>query len=353
MPHARLINKLDYYGVRNKTLRWISSFLRQRKQSVLLEGILSKETDVVSGVPQGTVLGPLLFLTFMNDLPDVIQHSSTKLFVDDCLLFRKVDNIRDSKLLQQELSALENWEQLWLMDFNPSKCSVIRISPSKTKRILESKYVLHNQILETTTNSKYLGVTISQDLSWSNHINTTVKKGNKTLGFLRRNFSKCTAEVKASTYRTMVRPVLDYASTVWDPVHQGDIAALEMVQRRAARYVFNNYTDRTPGCVTTMLDKLKLEPLVERRATNRLLMLYKINNGLVDIDPTNLLKKSDRRTRGTHKFYQEHSNHPVLHNSFLPRTIRLWNSLPSSLTETPSLEQFKAGLSCCRLNLQH
>ena len=126
-----------------------------------------------------------------------------------------------------------------------------------------------------------------------------------------------------------------------------------MVQRRAARYVFNNYTDRTPGCVTSMLVNLKWEPLAERRATNRLLMLFKIQNGLVDINATNLLKKSDRRTRGAEKLFQEHAKHAVLHNSFFPRTIRQWNKLPSALTETPSLEHFKAGLTGCRLDLQH
>ena len=353
VPHARLVSKLDYYGVRNKTLTWISSFLGQRKQRVLLEGVLSNEVDVVSGVPQGTVLGPLLFLTFINDLPDTIQHSTTKLFADDCLLFRKIANTNDNKLLQKDLSALEDWEKLWQMDFNPGKCNVIRISPSKLKKIIETNYILHNQVLEVTPSSKYLGVNISDDMSWSNHIRATVNKGNKTVGFLRRNFRECTTTVKAATYKTMVRPVLEYASTVWDPSNQGDIEALEMVQRRAARYVFNNYTDRTPGCVTSMLVNLKWEPLAERRATNRLLMLFKIQNGLVDINATHLLKKSDSRTRGAEKLYQEHTKYSVLHNSFFPRTIRQWNKLPSALTETPSLEHFKAGLAGCRLDLQH
>ena len=101
-----------------------------------------------------TVLGPLLFLTVINDLPDVISTSSTKLFADDCLLFRKVTNQNDSDQLQKDLTAIEHWEETWQMNFNPSKCIVIRIIPRKSKQIIESNYILHNQQLEVTKDSK-------------------------------------------------------------------------------------------------------------------------------------------------------------------------------------------------------
>ena len=350
MPHTRLISKLHFYGVRENTLKWITAFLNNRKQSVQLEGTLSSEVDVVSGVPQGTVLGPLLFLAFINDLPDSIKHSSAKLFADDCLLLKPIKNDTDCTDLQKDLSSLENWEKQWQMEFNPSKCTVMHIfpkkRPSKKWKPVIQDYFLHNQKLTETKSSKYLGVSFSHDLSWSDHINNTATKGHKTLGFLRRNFRRCTPSVKATTYKTMVRPILEYASTVWDPAEgdTGDANLLEQVQRRAARFVVNNYTDRTPGCVTDMLNKLEWEPLSIRRATNRLLMLYRfLNNSELN---TNLhfIKKSDSRTRGGDKLYQDHSNHPALHDSFFPRTIRDWNKLPSSLTGAPSLDLFKNGL---------
>ena len=109
-PHQRLLHKLDYYGVRNSTLCWIESFLAHRKQSVLLDGIKSSEVGVPSGVPQGTVLVLLLFLAFINDLPDVTKHSDARLFADDCLLYRHISSIQDSALLQQDLSTFEKWE---------------------------------------------------------------------------------------------------------------------------------------------------------------------------------------------------------------------------------------------------
>ena len=144
----------------------------------------------------------------------------------------------------------------------------------------------------------------------------------------------------------MVRPILDYASTVWDPAegNTGDAGLLERVQRRAARFVFNNYSDRNPGCVTNMLNKLEWEPLSNRRLNSRLIMLYRFLNCDELKDSIDFLKRSDTRTRGRDRLYQDHSKHPALHHSFFPRTIREWNKLPTSLSGAPSLDLFKAYL---------
>ena len=295
-------------------------------------------------MPQGTVLGPLLFLAFINDLPDVTKFSDTRLFADDSLLYREITSNHDNVLLQRDLTALEEWEKAWQMSFNATKCSVLHICPGNKKKLINTSYQLHGHTLDTEDASKYLGVTLTDDLSWGRHVSNTVGKGNRSLGFLRRNFKDCTTSVKAYTYTTMVRPAIEYASTVWDPHRQGDIKALEQVQRRAARYVFNNYTDRTPGCVTSMLQKLQWESLESRRYKNRLTMLYKINHGLVDVN-TNCLKRSDCRTRGQQRFFQERISCEAYANSFFPRTIGNWNQLPSSISSSVSINEFRAGLS--------
>ena len=144
----------------------------------------------------------------------------------------------------------------------------------------------------------------------------------------------------------MVRPILEYASTVWDPAegNTGDASLLERVQRRAARFVFNNYSDRNPGCVTDMLHRLELEPLSDRRANNRLSMLYRFLNTPELNASIDFIRRSDQRTRNRNRLYQDHSQHPALHNSFFPRTIREWNKLPAGLTGAPSVESFKANL---------
>ena len=134
VPHHCLLHKLEYYGVNPKINRWIHSFLENRKQSVILEGTVSMQVPVLSGVPQGTVLGPLLFLAYINYIPVTATSSETKLFADDSLLYRTINNQTDSDLLQRDLTTLEDWENKWQTSFNAKKkCIVIRIAP-KTNR---------------------------------------------------------------------------------------------------------------------------------------------------------------------------------------------------------------------------
>ncbi|KAK7088841.1 hypothetical protein V1264_024395 [Littorina saxatilis] len=227
------------------------------------------------------------------------------------------------------------------MEFNPSKCNIIRILPSKNKPPIVSTYHLHGQTLETTKESKYLGVTITENLSWTNHIKNVTAKGNRTVGFLRRNFKECTTKVKSATYTTMVRPTLEYASTVWDPRQENDKQALEMVQRRAARYAHNNYFEKTPGVVTNMLNNLGWETLEKRRENNRLMMLYKIKHKMVGIDEKNYLHSSDARTRGD-GLRQQQDFHKAICNTFFPRTISNWNHLPTTTTSAPSSSSWRS-----------
>ena len=232
------------------------------------------EVDVISGVPQGTVLGPLLFLAFINDLPESVKGSDPRLFADDCLLYRIINCDADADAVQQDLLALEEWERKWQMKFHPEKCQVIRIITNKRVE-RQTQYRLHGHTLEVVDNGKYLGVTISSDLSWHRHVDAVAAKASRTLGFLRRNLGQCTMEVKSTAYTSLVRPVLDYASPAWDTTCSDDIVKLEKVQKQAARFVHGNSTERNPGCVTRMVKDLGLETLESRRKKDRLTTLYK------------------------------------------------------------------------------
>ena len=175
-------------------------------------------------------------------------------------------------------------------------------------------------------------------------IDNITAKASRTVGFLRRNPYNCTKEVREATYCSIVRPTLDYASSVWDPYRTTDINRVEQVQRRAARFVHCNYWDRTPGCVSRMVRELGWPPLVDRRREHRLTMLYKIQRGLVDINPGPILRTNDRRTRGGNRIYQPAAPQPVYKYSFYPRTIQEWNMLPPTTTDCPTLEEFTAAI---------
>ena len=227
------------------------------------------------------------------------------------------------------------------MCFHPEKCTVIRISGRRQQH--QSSYTLHSHTLEVVDSGKYLGVVISNDLTWTRHIDSTIGKASRTLGFLRRNLGRCTPQVKANAYTALVRPTLEYACTVWDPHYITTTRDLEKVQRRAARFTYNCYTDTTPGCVTRLIDKLGWEPLEHRRMKQRLTMCYKIRHQNIDINP-DYYTAGDGRTRGSHKLRQTRARKEAYHHSFFPRSIRDWNRLPEGVTNTDSLEDFRGRL---------
>ena len=186
VPHSRLLGKLHHYGIKGNLLRWIEEFLVGRTQSVLVDGTKSPEEAVLSGVPQGTVLGPLMFLLYINDMPSQVQRDTRcRLFADDSLLYRVIDSTLDQVQLQQDLKNLEKWALDWGMVFNPSKCYVMHINRGRTHR--PYLYELCGVLLKSVTQERHLGVILTQSLSWSNHISQVSVKANQKLGFIKRN----------------------------------------------------------------------------------------------------------------------------------------------------------------------
>ena len=260
VPHKKLLYKLEQYGIRGKLHKWIHSFLCNRKMKVVIDGESSQETEVLSGVPQGTVLGPLLFLVHINDLPANVT-SKVRLFADDCLLYRKIKSSKDQEDLQEDLNKLEVWALNWGMKFNAKKCYILSI----TNKGKHKFYELNSYILKHVENNPYLGLILSNDLKFSTHIDQISKKASSTLGFIQRNLKKCPSEVKKTAYISLVRSTLEYGATVWDPYLKKDIYKLERVQRKAIRFIKSDFKSRDPGSVTQMRKELKLPTLKERR----------------------------------------------------------------------------------------
>ena len=248
----------------------------------MVNGIKSDWAPFVSGVPQGSVLDPLLFSLYINDISAGIE-SEIRLFADDCVCYREIKNEEDTLKLQRDIDRLGSWARKWGMRFQPVKCNMMQLTNKRSSKI-QANYTLEGTVLENFESIKYLGVTITNDLKWNTHISNVCTKANRTLGFLRRNLYSCPPDVKEAAYKGLVRPVLEYGSSVWDPhTHglqeelekvqnphtHGLQEELEKVQNRAARFVTGNYVFET-GSMTGILDQLKWESLKKRRKDNRL-----------------------------------------------------------------------------------
>lgn len=343
VSHRKLLLKMDHYGIRGKPLDWVRDFLDERTQRVVINGESSSNANVTSGVPQGTVLGPLLFLIYINDIPDRVK-SHLRLFADDSYLYRIIDSEHDTVQLQNDLDELIKWEKDWSMEFHPDKCKLLRIT-NKLNQI-KSDYHMHGHKLATVDTAKYLGVLLNKKISWKPHVDAICKKANKTRAFLQRNLKGCQRDVKSQCYKTYVRPIVEYASVVWDPAGEGNQQLryqVEMVQRRAARFVTGDW--RETSSVSDMVKKLGWETLEVRRQQSRLLFLHKYCHKIVDIPETIAV-----RARGVNINYQ--TINPILrcyNNYFAPATVRQWNSLPSHIRNESDPTKFKSKLMQLKL----
>ena len=229
------------------------------------------------------------------------------------------------------------------MAFHPEKCSAIRVTRSRNP--ISSSYTRKGHTLDMEDSKKYLGVELLSNMAWNRHMDQTIKNAKSALGFLCRNLRISNEETKSTAYYSMVRPILEYRSTVWNPYTKDHIHKIEMVQHRAARYVTNRY--RNTSIVTSMLEHLEWETLETRRAKHQLTMLFKIINGIVDIPASDYLTPASSKIRSQHslKFRQIPTSSDYYKFSFFPRTVRPWNSLTASVAEAPSLVSFKLELS--------
>ena len=219
-------------------MKWIQAFLSGRTQ-VVLDNEKSDIVPVTSGVPQGSVLGPIIFLIYINDLPDRTR-SKVWLFPDDTAIYLAVSSLQDAQILQQDLDHLHELELQWDMEFNPSKCIVIHVTRAKTP--IPNEYLLHGKILDSFESSKYLGVEISGNQLFNTHIQTVCTSASRSLGFIKRNIRTKSPAIHEMAYKTLVCPLVEYSSSLWSPYTQSNVHKIEIVQCRAARWTFDNYS---------------------------------------------------------------------------------------------------------------
>ena len=244
--------------------------------------------------------------------------------------------------MQRDLDALMDWGSTWGMKFNAKKCNIMRVS--RSHKPLQHFYSLGNEILQEVSDAKYLGIQIDNKLDWNKHISTVAARGQSKLAFLNRNLKGCPKKLRDTAYISLIRPALEYSCSVWHPHKKSNKDKIEKVQRRAARFVSNNF--RRKASVSEMLHDLGWQSLDGRRQDQRLVLFYKIINGLASVETEDILTPSDSRTRKNHSFKLKHlqANCDSYRYSFFPATISSWNNLPFGIEKVDSVEGFKLKL---------
>ena len=344
VPHKRLLHKLKNYGIPEHILNWLAAFLTDRKQRVGVNGVFSEWAEVISGIPQGSVMGPVMFVVYINDLPDCIK-SCLFLFADDTKLYREIRSPIDIGNLQIDISALEDWAKLWLLLYHPDKCVYMSVCNSGTADSAGS-YTMSSvggdaqQPLKRVRSEKDLGVTVDSALKFDNHVAAVVSKATRIAAVIRRTFTYMDIKTFNLLFKALVRPHLEYAQAAWHPHLRKHIDALERVQRRATKQVpaLKNlsYTER--------LQRLKLPTLAFRRLRGDMIETYKHMHNLYDTNTCRqiLHKSTNHRTRGhTLKLRKEPCKRNVGLHSFSQRVVNNWNSLPEHIASAPSIHAFE------------
>ena len=341
VPHQRLILKLERLGITGNLLRWIKNFLSERKQRVVLNGISSDWTDVISGVPQGSVLGQILFILYVNDLPDKVK-SYCKIFADDTKLYKEINNLKDYEDLQDDIYELCRWTTKWLLFFNANKCKVLLIGNNNPRFDYEMTDKNYNKVnIKVVDHEKDLGVIFQENLKFDLHISFVVNKANRILGLIKRSFVFMDKSTFLCLYKSLVRSHLDYGDLIWFPVLKKHIRMIENVQRRATRILSTlrhlSYSER--------LQELNLPTLLYRRRRADLIQVFKIIKGFDDIPIEDFFQISESTTRGhSHKIFKPRSQKSIRQNSFSVRIVEDWNSLPEEVVSVKTVLQFKTRL---------
>ena len=345
VPHYRLLSKLENLGISGKLLKIIEDFLSDRTFQVSVEGSLSSVKEILSGIPQGSVLGPLLFLIYVNDLPDYVK-SPIKLFADDLKL---IGNAGNKPLIDEDIKGLELYESIWLLDFKHDKCKVLHTNINSNPY---NEYFLDGEILKVCEQEKDLGVLTSDTLLWTDHINSSISKANQLICWITRNLISRDRIVLLPVYKTLIRPHLEYCVQLWNLAPEyGNwslILCIEGVQRCFTRSIDGvgllPYSER--------LEILKLTTLIERRSRGDLIEVFKAKSGFLNVNGVFNFGRSGLNLISSLNSYSGTAKIRKLKRNFInERVVSYWNKLPIHVKNASSIDNFKKELESLKLNL--
>ena len=338
VDHGLLLHKLVQYGFGNNLISWLSHFLTHRTQSVKLGECIGATCDVLSGVVQGSVLGPMLFSLFINDVMLSIHDATLLLYADDIKLIMPLSDSHACTRLQEDINRLMAWASSCGMSFNAQKCTALHYGRGNSRRV----YTINSVPLQTADCVKDLGLLRDGNLDYTSHINASIAKGHGLCAALLRSFATRDASVVVLAYKTFVRPVIEFGSTLSHPRTQYLSQRIERIQKLFTKRVRGlhdvPYADR--------LLHLNLQSLRSRRVLSDLIIMYKIIHGMIDIQLSDIgLSINANITRAAgYKLVLPYPRTNMLKSSFAYRTGSMWNMLPTNVIAAPTYRCFVARL---------
>ena len=350
--HAGLIHKLEVAGVTEEALEWFRNYLSNRRQRVVLPGASSDWAYIRAGVPQGSILGPLLFLVYINDIVENIG-SHIRLYADDTSLFIIVDDpITSAARLNSDLDKITRWAALWLVTFNPTKSESFLVSRKVNRPVHPPLFVQNIQIEEVECH-KHLGVFLSNDCSWHKHITYIKEKAWCRINVMRKLKFKLDRKSLETIFIAFIRPLLEYADVIWDNCTQYEKDELEKIQVEAARIATG--TTKLIS-LTNLYKEICWEKLQKRCDDLKLTLFYKMHNNLTpnylsSLIPQQVEAISRYNLRNAQDIRNIRTRTSLYYNSFLPSTLRQWNDLSSETRQSTSLNSFKRLLKMDKISV--
>jgi len=349
VPVKFLIYKLFNIGVRGKLLNWISSFLTDRTAKVKINTTFSTSFKIYSGVPQGSILGPILFLIYINDLTFYIPNNVSKcLFADDLKIFQVFKNSENTNSLQNALNIISQWSSDWALEISTQKTFVLNIGSKNPKYT----YTLNGDILQITSVIKDLGITITNDLSFDLHYKIIISKAYARASSVLNSIHTSNPKVWALAFKSYVRPLLEYATVIWSPKTKYLVEKIEKIQKWYTRIALSK-CKITYKSYSQRLILFNLESLALRRSLYDLSTIYRIIFKFTHLSSNDLLELNDRPSRNRHKFQiKVHRKNSKTEHWLINRAVNLWNTIPASIINSPNPKIFWIALRSYLINLE-
>ena len=342
--HSKLLYKLSLLGLGGNLLKWFEMYLTGRSQQVKVNKAVTMPSEVISGIPQGTILGPFLFNIYINDLPSKTNSCKVTLYADDAKMYKTISNEDDFQAFSQDIVNVEDFFNDWQLNVNQNKCELLHLGHDNPK----NNYEINGSSIPDKPIIRDLGVLLDEKLLCRNHISAIVRTAYFRLKQFNNTFECREMEFLVFMFTTYIRPILESNTQVWSPYQIGDIDTIERVQRRFTKSVLGlhnkEYVER--------LQILGLSSLECRRIYFDLILLYKMCNNLIDIDFESLFQFNRSTTRGhKYKIMVKHARLNTRKFFFCNRVVPIWNNLPDNIVEAQSLALFKSKLGNFNLDV--